>query len=153
MMITKEKVNAITTLLNGTILSLKLVIPIHHHPNKPEKINGEFQISYGVLIGIVGDVNGKLVVSGSADLFAEIGQAMFGMPLEGEMLTSFSGELGNMIAGCLSTNIANNGIDINITSPTVMSGKTTISGYQQALKISTSFENMVDLDIYLLLDS
>ena len=51
-----------------------------------------------MLIGITGDVKGLLVLEGNEIVFGGIGEAMFGMPLEGEMLGSFSGELGNMIA-------------------------------------------------------
>lgn len=77
---------------------------------------------------------------------------MFGMPLEGEMLLSFSGELGNMIAGAISTNIADSGTDINITAPTIMQGDTTLSGYKQALEITVQFNNVGKMNTYLLID-
>lgn len=48
---------------------------------------------------------------------------MFGMELEGEMLASFSGELGDMLTGSNSTQIMNSGVKTNITAPTIMQGE------------------------------
>lgn len=77
---------------------------------------------------------------------------MFGMNVEGDMLTSFTGELGNMIAGALSTIIANEGVKTNITSPTVMEGSTKLSGFEQALVLTAKYETAGSINIYLLLD-
>lgn len=79
-------------------------------------------------------------------------QVEFGMPVEEEMLASFSGELGNMLAGGLSTNIVQNGIKTDITSPTIMQGSTTLSGYERAIHMRAVFEAKGVLNIYLLLD-
>lgn len=86
------------------------------------------QLQFGVLIGITGDVKGKLILSGQTDVFSIIGETMFGTTIENDMLTSFSGELGNMIAGGLATNIVNKGLTTDITYPTILKGDTAISG-------------------------
>src|SRR5690625_344896 len=138
----------VTELLNGTLLSLKTVVHIDYKPSKPQLLDKEFLLSFGVLIGITGDIKGKLVLSGNSTTFQSLGEIMYGMPLEDEMLLSFSGELGNMIAGGLSTNIAENGIRVNITAPTIMQGTTTISGYKQALDLPITFENTNQMNIY-----
>ncbi|WP_163970617.1 chemotaxis protein CheX [Oceanobacillus halotolerans] len=148
--ITKEK--AITDLLNSTYKSLKSVVPINHEIAKPELLETSLKVQFGVLIGITGDVVGKLVLSGDKSVFGSIGETMYGMALDGEILASFSGELGNMIAGGLSTNIVDKGINIDITSPTIMQGDATLSGYQTALHVPVEFENVGQKDIYLLLD-
>nr|WP_272914185.1 chemotaxis protein CheX [Bacillus dakarensis] len=102
---------------------------------------------------MTGDVKGKLILSGDSKVFGSIGEMMFGMKLEKDMLSSFSGELGNMIAGGISSRIFEEGLQTDITSPTVLSGNTTISGYGRALHIPASFEKMGEMGIFLLLDS
>lgn len=149
---TSERNKAVTELLNGTLISLKTVVPIDYQTMKPRLIEQDFQLSFGVLIGITGSIKGKLVLTGKPDTFGSIGETMFGMPLEGEMLLSFSGELGNMVAGGLSTNMAEKGTNINITSPTIMYGDTTLSGYKQGLEVTVVFKNTKEINIYLLLD-
>ena len=47
---------------------------------------------------------------------------MFGMSIEGEMIESFTGELGNMVAGNLCTILEKNGLILDISPPTVMTG-------------------------------
>jgi len=148
----EERSSAVTKLLNGALTSIKTVIPIDYEFERPRVINQDFRLFFGVLIGITGDIKGKLVFSGDQTTFGSIGKKMFGMPLEGEMLLSFSGELGNMIAGAISTNIADSGTDINITAPTIMQGDTTLSGYKQALEITVQFNNVGKMNTYLLID-
>ncbi|WP_430790594.1 chemotaxis protein CheX [Virgibacillus flavescens] len=153
MTITIEKRNkSIKELLNGTYTSLNTVIPIEHEITKPQLLNKLLHIQFGVLIGITGDVNGKIVLSGETEIFGAIGQSMFGMPLEGEMLSSFSGELGNMLAGSLSTSIVKEGISTDITSPTIIEGNTKLSGFAQAIHVTVTFEEVGEMEIYLLLD-
>jgi len=147
-----DKSKAVTALLNGTLSSLKTVVPIHYTAKKPHLQEQDFQLTFGVLIGITGDIKGKLVLSGDPNMFGTIGEKMFATPLEGDMLHSFSGELGNMIAGGLSTNMADKGVRVNITAPTLMHGDTTLSGYKQALKVPVVFDDTGGMDIFLLLD-
>ncbi|MFZ3577038.1 chemotaxis protein CheX [Virgibacillus sp. DJP39] len=149
---TEERNRSVKELLNGRYISLKTVVPIEHKISKPSLLEQMLQIQFGVLIGITGDVKGKLVLSGDTNVFGSIGESMFGMALEGEMLTSFSGELGNMIAGSLSTNIVKEGINTGITSPTIIQGNTTLSGFNKALKVTVVFEEIGEMEIYLLLD-
>lgn len=144
---------AIKELINGTNVSLKNVIPLNHKMNKPVRLSPSFHIQFGVLVGITGDIKGQLLLSGPLATFSVIGEAMFGMPVEGDMLSSFSGELGNMIAGNLSTIIVEKGMNIDITHPTIIQGNTTISGYGQALSMTVIYDHAGEMDICLLLDS
>ena len=41
------------------------------------------------------------MIDTTKEVIDKIGQAMFGMSIEGEMVESFTGELGNMVAGNL----------------------------------------------------
>lgn len=149
---TEERNLTVRNLLNGTYTTLKSIVPIEYEATKPQILGNSLQINFGVLIGITGDVKGQLILAGEEPVFAAIGESMFGMPIEGEMLASFSGELGNMLAGGLSTNIIENGIKTDITSPTIMQGSTNLSGYEKAIHMSAVFEGVGVLRIYLLLD-
>ena len=105
-----------TEILNATIEAVKGVIPCELQIEKPALTVSPFILqSLGVLIGLTGDFRGRIIIDGNNQVFGKIGESMFGMFLEGEMLESFSGELGNMIAGNLSTFVSQNGIEIDIT--------------------------------------
>lgn len=147
-----NKTQTVTELLNGAFQAIGEIIPIAHQIEKPKLLERALNIQFGVLIGFVGDIRGKLVINGDVPVFGSIGEAMFGMAVEGEMLASFTGELGNMIAGRLSTNIAENGIKTDITSPTIMQGNTTLSGFEKALDVTISFQNIGNMSVYLLID-
>ena len=142
-----------TDILNGTIESVKGVIPCELQIDQPILIAEPFtQQSIGVLIGLTGDFRGRIIIDGNEQVFGKIGELMFGMFLEGEMLDSFSGELGNMIAGNLSTYVSKNGIDIDITPPTVLVGETKMYGFDKALSLPISLQNIGTLSIILMLE-
>lgn len=150
--IMEEKSNVITDLLIGTYSSLQKILTINYKIESPRTVEHSLHLNFGVLIGMTIDIKGKLILVGEKAVFNSIGESMFGIPLERDMLLSFSGELGNMIAGGLSTNLVESGIYTDITSPIVIQGNTTLTGYQQAHRITVVFENIGKLDVYLLLD-
>ncbi|WP_082918116.1 chemotaxis protein CheX [Oceanobacillus sp. Castelsardo] len=148
----EEKTQHITMMLNSTITSVKNVIPIPHQVSEPSILPTPLNIQYGVLIGLTGDVKGNLVLTGNPKIFSAIGESLFGMPIEGDMLSSFSGELGNMIAGGLATSISTQGINTDISAPTILQGNTNLTGFGKAIRLTIQFELMGNLDICLLLD-
>ena len=107
----------------------------------------------GVLIGLVGDLKGRIIIDGSPEIFGSIGSAMFGMSLEGPMLESFTGELGNMIAGNLCTFVGQDNLELDITPPTVMVGNTKLYGFQQAFHIPATIEDIGDISILYTIDN
>ena len=143
----------IQTILNGTISSLKTILPMNIEV-KPPSISSEpyIQEHMGVLIGIVGDIKGRIIIDGTPTSFGGVGAAMFGMPLEGEMLESFTGELGNMIAGNLCTIVGQDGLNLDITPPTVMVGNTKLYGFQKVFRLPAVIENIGDVTILLTID-
>ncbi|WP_010095304.1 chemotaxis protein CheX [Ornithinibacillus scapharcae] len=149
---TEERSKAITSLLNGTIMSVKNTIPVQHTIGKPQLSGESLKLQFGVLIGITGDIKGKLVLSGESNVFSSIGEAMFGMPIQDEMLVSLSGELGNIIAGGLSTNIVQSGLKTDITAPTIIEGNMTISGYERVIQLPVLFNAIGELDLFLIID-
>lgn len=149
---TVDNSKVITALLNNTLLSIKRVVPINHRIENTTVLKQNFPLQIGILIGITGDVNGRLIFSSDSNTYASIAKIMYGIPLQGEMLLSFSGELGNMIAGALSSNMEINGDHIDITTPSVIQESQTLASFKQALQLSTIFDDVGNMDIYLLLD-
>lgn len=142
-----------TSVLNGTISAIKSVLPLAMEINEPRFINQHFeQEAISVLIGMTGDLPGRLIIDGDEECMSKIGEAMFGMPLQGEMLESFSAELGNMIAGNLATTLAQNNTIIDITPPTVLIGKARMSGFDNALSLPIQLENAGTLHAILITD-
>jgi len=74
----------------------------------------------GVLIGLTHDLHGRLIIEGRVPVFQILSEAMYGMKLTGAMLESFVGELGNMIAGNMSTRLAEQGAHVEISPPTLL---------------------------------
>lgn len=147
----EDKNKKVKELLNGTYESIKAIIPVENSASKPKIINSTVDLQFGVLIGMTGDIKGQLILEGESSIFGELGQSMFGMPLEGEMLNSFSGELGNMIAGQLSTIVSGKEINFDITSPTIVYGDVSLAGYKHVIQITVRFDNLGEMNVYLLL--
>jgi len=142
----------VTTVLNGTISAVKSVLPLTMETDKPNLINQPFeQEALSVLIGMTGDIPGRLIIEGSELCMSKIGEAMFGMPLEGEMLESFTSELGNMIAGNLATTLAQSNISMDITPPTVLVGKAKMYGFEKAICLPIHLQNTGTIHIILMI--
>jgi chemotaxis protein CheX len=75
---------------------------------------------------------------------------MFGMPLEGEMLHSFVGEISNMIAGHTCTFISKKGHTIDITPPTVMVGQLQLYGFGHGISVPFNITGVGEINIILL---
>jgi len=110
------------------------------------------QQEMGVLIGTIGDIKGRIILDSTSAAFSAIGSKMFGMPLEGEMLESFTGELGNMFAGNLCTHVAQQSLTIDITPPTVMVGHTKLFGFEKAFKLPVIIDEVGTLTILFTID-
>lgn len=143
----------IQTILNGTVHSLKSILPVDIQVQAPSMSSEPFeQQEMGVLIGLVGDYKGRVIIDGVPDTFSGIAEKMFGMSIEGEMLESFSGEFGNMIAGNLCTYLGEHEITMDITPPTVMVGRTKLYGFQKAFKLPAAVDGIGNITILLTLD-
>ncbi|MGP9039669.1 chemotaxis protein CheX [Cytobacillus kochii] len=145
----KEKMNL---LLKGVQTSIGQLIPINHELVGRTELEGSFLVRYGVFIGFSGDIAGKLFIGGDRSLFSFLGKSMFGMDLEGEMLTSFSGELGNMIAGGSVSAIEGKGMEVDITSPTILDGHSFISGYTKGYILTYNLPDNIELHVHVLID-
>ncbi len=140
-------------LQNGLRNALKIIFPFDCRMREPKPAGGNLDLQFGVLIALTGDVRSRMVLAGMPDVFQSLAKSMYGMDLEGEMLASFSGELGNMIAGTLSQSMETNGLRTAVTAPTIMEGDTVLSGYDRAVKIPIELDSSGSLELFLLIDS
>ncbi|AXH98909.1 chemotaxis protein CheX [Sporosarcina sp. PTS2304] len=148
-----DKAANVQKVLNATISSLTTVIPIKFEVLSPSMIKQPYeQREISVLIGLIGNMKGRLIVEPTHTTIGKIGQAMFGMNIEGEMAESFTGELGNMIAGNLCTILEKESLTLDISPPTVLTGNTKFFGFQQAFKIPVKFEDGELLNLLLTID-
>ena len=86
--------------------------------------------SYGVsvIVGVIGQVKGQIIYSMSEDTAKHIASTMMmGMPVDefDELAQSAISELTNMLTANVATNFSNDGIIINISTPTLVHGKFT----------------------------
>ncbi|WP_226670367.1 chemotaxis protein CheX [Metabacillus litoralis] len=142
----------ITTIQEGMIDSIKQIVPIQTDSVDSTFVSKNISLNFAVLVGLTGDIKGKILYKGELSLFGSVGEIMFGMKIEGDMLKSFAGELGNMISGGLCTNLSSKGIVIDITSPTILEGSSTISGFKEAVEIEVYFQNGEKLSIVVMID-
>lgn len=152
-MATTSTGDKITMILNGTVQAISTVIPLSITMDKPLLLKAPvLQTEIGVLIGVTGDVRGRLILEGAKIVFCGIGEVLFGMALEGEMLESFAGEIGNMIAGNVCTNVFERGLKIDITPPTVMDGKVKLSGFDKAICVPVHIDGKGTLNMILVIE-
>ena len=137
---------------NGTIHATKSIVPFEPSIGSPQLINPPVKVNFGVMIGFTGGLKGELLLKADPVFINKIGEAMFGMPVSEDMLESFAGELGNMIAGSLSTYLAGKEISTDITHPTVLKGDAQLSGFKRALLVEVKYGNDDLLAIHLLIN-
>ncbi|AJD91255.1 hypothetical protein JMA_19380 [Jeotgalibacillus malaysiensis] len=126
----------ISNLLNGMIHSINKVVPVSIQHSRPSMITVPYQQDQiAVLIGMTGELKGNILLDGDKQHFSSLGESMYGMYLEDDMLISFIGEVGNMIAGNLTTYISSEGVEMDITPPSVMTGETTLHNFKQAIHL------------------
>ncbi|RDW15343.1 chemotaxis protein CheX [Oceanobacillus chungangensis] len=145
-----ERNRTITDLLNATYTSLKSIVPNNYQMSKPHLIGKHLKIKFGLLIGLSRDIKGSLILSADKVVFSSISHVWYAIRRRNP--SSFSGELGNMLAGRISTTIIENGIQTDITAPTILQGNTTLSGYERAIHMTAVFDNIGEMDICLLLN-
>ncbi|CBZ03592.1 chemotaxis protein CheX [Clostridium botulinum H04402 065] len=100
--------------------------------------------SLGILInlGIVGDIRGNIVYNIQGENGKKIAsKMMMGLPVEelNEMAQSALSELSNMLTANASINFSNIGVNVNISTPTLM--------YGQDIKIKLNTDKILNIKI------
>ncbi|MBM7577389.1 chemotaxis protein CheX [Jeotgalibacillus terrae] len=138
----------VSNLLNGMVHSIRSVVPVPIEHSKPTVLTAPYeQNQIAVLIGMTGELKGNILIDGDKAHFSSLGESMYGMYLEDEMLISFIGEVGNMIAGNLTTYISAEGVEMDITPPSVMSGQTKLYNFVQAIHLPFNANGIGDFSI------
>ncbi|MDG5786777.1 chemotaxis protein CheX [Evansella sp. AB-P1] len=138
--------------INGMIKSVMDIIPTETKVDSPSLIKKEFyKREMGVLIGLTGNLSGQVLIEGDKDAFNFIAQSMYGMALEGEMLESFIGELGNMISGNMITNISKKEISLDISPPTVIVGVSKFTAFENGIQLGVNLSENDKITIVLMI--
>ncbi len=99
--------------------------------------------SLGILInlGIVGDIKGNIVYNIEGKMVKIASKMMMGLPVEelNEMAQSALSELSNMLTANASINFSNIGVNVNISTPTLM--------YGQDIKIKLNTDKILNIKI------
>jgi len=144
----------IQTILNSTIQALNTILTMKIDLQSPSyTLEPLLQEDIWVQIGLTGDINGKIIIDSTSSTFSAIGARMFGIPIEGDMLVSFTGEFGNMFAGHFSTHLVQEFTNIDITPPTVFDrNSSTIYGFEKAFRLPVTIEDAGKMTILFTID-
>lgn len=91
-----------------------------------------------------------MVLDGQRVVFSRISEAVFGMYMEGEMLDSCVGEIANIIAGGTTTLLGNQGVVLDITTPSLLQDGFDYNGRPSKLTMPISIETVGDIRVILL---
>lgn len=143
----------VTEVLNEAMDAVMTVTNTQITRDNPSLVSySVMQSGIGVLVGITGDVLGRIVLDGKLDTFSSVAQSMYGMTLQGDLLESFVGEFGNMIVGTTATNLSNHGVLVEITPPTVIAGPTKLSGFQRGISVAVHLHGMGTVRLVLIIE-
>jgi len=141
-------------LTNGLIGAVGQVIPIPLDRGNPQRISIPIrQAELGVLVTFMGDIKGQVLYTMSEGFAKEIGLHMFGTHLDGDMLESFVGELGNMLSGNWATQIVHSS-SIEIAPPVVLQGTIRLhtSGVAFLIPFVKTVAPVEEFNVHLLLE-
>jgi len=105
-----------------------------------------------VIIGLVGAVKGKMMLSLSKENAFKIAQIMmYELTDEDEsLLQSAIGEYSNILIGNTSRNMSENGIDVIITSPTILEGnQIKINQKESVISIPAVIGTDIEIEFFL----
>jgi chemotaxis protein CheX len=141
----------VTTILHGSYKALEAVVPFPLEYGKTSVLTKTIlKESIGVKICLTGDIEGELIFDSQPLTYKKVGEAMFDIELSDEMLESFAAELGNMIAGNLATQLADEQIEMDITPPTILFGQIKLSGFEKAVHVPIQISQAGSLHLILI---
>ncbi len=143
----------VNALLAAVVSTFKQVIRVEPKIGKPRVIK-EMEPKYSLVtvLGFVGDIEGNVVYSFTTETGIKIVSQMMGMPYDklDELALSALGELGNMTTGALAVNLEKVGYKVDITPPTVITGKeikVTVDGTILNLPMNMFSEDDIELNL------
>ncbi|MCI0184463.1 chemotaxis protein CheX [Sulfoacidibacillus ferrooxidans] len=139
-------------LINGAIETVNEVIPVPLTRQQARRVASPLQQhDLGVLVSFLGDIKGQLIYMFSNEYAKQFSKEMFEMELEGDMLDSFVGELGNMLSGNWATRISAT-VRVEIAPPVVLKGSTQLSTTASAFLVPF-LGSYGEFQMYVLVDS
>ncbi len=148
------KVEYINPFLKASVEVLRMMAQIEFVMGKPYLKTSPFTAENMIIVvGITGEIRGQAVISMSLEMAKVIASSMMmGMPVPemDEMAKSALSELGNMIMGNSATLLFNQGVNIDITPPTLMMGENLSISSAQMTTLSvplTSPQGTITFDI------
>lgn len=148
------KVEYINPFLKASVDVLRMMAQIEFTMGKPYLKTSPFTAeNLIIVVGITGEIRGQAVISMTNDMAKTIASCMMmGMPVPemDEMAKSALSELGNMIMGNSATLLFNQGVNIDITPPTLMMGENMSISSAQMTTLSvplTSPQGTITFDI------
>lgn len=143
----------ITGVINSVIEAMRKVISLDFERGAPKLVENFIeQTDMSVLVGVIGELSGRLVIEAKKDVFITLAERMFGASVTGEILESFVGEFGNMIAGNTALELSNNGLKVNISPPTILSGHTRLSGFDKGIMLPFNFPAIGELRVIVVVE-
>lgn len=110
------------------------------------------QKEISVLIGLVGETNGRILIDTTEAMMKKIGEKMFQMPINDEYLESLSGEIGNMLSGNVCVGLESDGLVFDISTPTIMSGEAKFHGFGKAITLPVALDGDASMKVLIMLD-
>lgn len=149
----KNDAKTIQLILNHMIRSLKEIVPFPIDVQAPTMTPEPYvQKELSVLIGLVGALKGRIVIDTTLETIQNIGQEMFKMAIEEHFVESLSGEIGNMLAGNLCVGLESDGLVLDISTPTVMTGQAKFHGFGKAITLPVTIAGEPRMKILIMLD-
>ncbi|PLV55502.1 chemotaxis protein CheX [Thermotoga sp. SG1] len=143
----------VNALIGSVYETIKSVLRVDPKLGKPSVVpHIEIPHSMVTVIGVTGSIEGSLIYSFSSETALKVVSAMMGMEYGqlDELAMSAIGELGNMTAGKLAMKLETLGKHVDITPPTVVSGKELkIKSFGTVLKLPLSVFSNEDFDLHL----
>ncbi|MFN3328892.1 MAG: chemotaxis protein CheX [Fervidobacterium pennivorans] len=146
-------VRIINSVLSSAQGTYEAVIQMQAQFGKPiavKDITPKFNIV--TVIGFLGDIEGNFVYSFSETTALKIVSKMMGMEYNtlDELSLSAIGELGNMTSGSIAMNLEKLGYKIDITPPTVITGKEMkITAEGLIIKLPVSLFESEDVELHI----
>lgn len=139
--------NALIAAIVNTMETLIGKKPVIGKPGVLKEVRPMYDLV--TVIGFAGGVEGILIYSFNPQTALQVVSKMMGMPYESldDLAMSAVGELGNMIAGALAMNLEKINCKINITPPTVVTGrdlKLTVDGLVLQLPVGVMSEGDIE---------
>lgn len=147
-------VNAVLSSAQGTYEAVLQLNPQFGKPQAVRDITPKYNIV--TVIGFVGDIEGNFVYAFSEKTALTIVSRMMGMEYNvlDELSLSAIGELGNMTSGSIAMNLEKLGYKIDITPPTVITGKDMkITAEGIIIKLPVTLFELEDVELHIALRS